>query len=113
SREASGSTFLGEGLALPHPRYPIVLPTDAPFITLCFLAQPIPYGANDREPVHTLFALVSPTVRLHLALLARLGPGRPAPGFREAVRRKAAAEEILEQARRVEDALAAGTGAAP
>jgi nitrogen PTS system EIIA component len=107
SREAAGSTALGDGLAVPHPRYPVVLPIPQPFVTLCFLERPIPYGAADRQPVHTLFALVSPTVREHLALLARLAAALKDPAFREVVRRRAPADEILAEARHVEESLRA------
>src|SRR5207302_1584437 len=61
SRESLGSTGVGDGIALPHPRYPMVLPIERPFITVNFLEQPIPYASADGKPVHTLFALLSPT----------------------------------------------------
>jgi PTS system nitrogen regulatory IIA component len=105
SRESAGSTAVGDGLALPHPRYPIVLPITHAFVSLCFLDQPIPYGAADRQPVHTLFALVSPTVRDHLALLARLAAALKDPAFREVIRRRAPADEILAQVRRLEEEI--------
>jgi PTS system nitrogen regulatory IIA component len=108
SRESLGSTGVGDGLALPHPRYPVVLPLQHPFITLCFLEKPIPYSASGLELVHTLFALVSPTVRVHLGLLARLACALRDPGFRQTVQQRRPSEEILAQARRVEDALASG-----
>src|SRR5205823_1172974 len=41
NREALGSTGIGDGLAIPHPRYPVVLAVPRPFITLCFLDKPI------------------------------------------------------------------------
>jgi PTS system nitrogen regulatory IIA component len=107
SRESLGSTAVGDGIALPHPRYPMVLPVPQPFITLTFLEQPIPYGAADRQPVHTLFALVSPTMRVHLALLARLSCALRDPEFREVVRRRAPRDEILLHARRLEASFAA------
>jgi PTS system nitrogen regulatory IIA component len=107
SREALGSTAVGDGIALPHPRYPMVLPVPQPFITLTFLEKPIPYGAADRQPVHTLFALVSPTMRAHLALLARLSCALRDEEFRAAVRRQAPRDEILSHARRVEASLEA------
>jgi PTS system nitrogen regulatory IIA component len=107
SRESLGSTAVGDGIALPHPRYPMVLPVPQPFITLTFLEKPIPYGAADRQPVHTLFALVSPTMRVHLALLARLSCALRDEEFRAAVRRQAPRDEILSHARRVEASLEA------
>jgi PTS system nitrogen regulatory IIA component len=104
-REALGSTALGEGLAVPHPRQPIVIPGKPPSVTVCFLAQPLEFGAPDKQPVHTLFALLSPTVRAHVHLLARLIAALRDPGFRDALRRKAPADELLEQARRVEESF--------
>jgi nitrogen PTS system EIIA component len=102
SRESLGSTGVGDGLALPHPRYPMVLPIERPFITVNFLEQPIPYASADGKPVHTLFALLSPTVHTHLKLLARLSCGLQDPEFRAAIKRRAPAEEILRHAHRIE-----------
>jgi PTS system nitrogen regulatory IIA component len=105
SRESLGSTALGEGLAVPHPRYPVVLPVPCSTITLCFLARPVAYSARDDKPVHTLFAMVCPTARAHLHLLARLAFALRDPEFRAAVERRAPPGDILRQARRLEDAL--------
>ena len=110
SRESLGSTGIGDGLAIPHPRYPLVLPVAGPMVILCFLAQAIAYSPTDKQPVHTLFALISPTVRAHLHLLARLAYALRDPTFRDTVRRQGSAEEILEQARRLEDTIHQGGG---
>ena len=100
SRESLGSTGVGEGLAIPHPRYPMVLPVPHPFITLCFLAQPIPYSAADTQPVHTLFALVCPTVRMHLGLVAQVATALGDPEFRQTILNRTPAEQILQAASR-------------
>jgi PTS system nitrogen regulatory IIA component len=113
SRESQGGTGIGDGLALPHPRYPVVLPVQRPFITLCFLEQPVPYaGLNTPNPqlVHTLFALVCPTVRFHLSLLARLAHALQEPAFRDPIKKQAPVEQIMDQARRLDEALRAGAG---
>ena len=73
AREALGSTGIGEGIAIPHVRNPIVLHLSRPMVTLCFLEHPVDFGALDGQPVTTLFTLISPTVRAHLYLLSRLG----------------------------------------
>ena len=73
ARESLGSTGIGDGIAIPHVRNPIVMHIPRPTITLCFLEHPIDFGALDGQPVHTLFTIVSPTVRAHLHLL--LPPG--------------------------------------
>ncbi len=73
AREQLGSTALGRGIAIPHPRNPIVLRVPAPSVAVCYLAAPVDFEALDGKPVHTLFAVVSPSVRVHLHLLAVLG----------------------------------------
>jgi PTS system nitrogen regulatory IIA component len=105
SREALGSTGIGDGIALPHPRHPNVSQVAAPFITLAFLQQPIVYSPKDAQPVHTLFALVSPTVHGHLGLLAVLAAALRDPGFRQVVAQRRPCEEILQRAALVEAAF--------
>jgi PTS system nitrogen regulatory IIA component len=41
ARESLGSTALGNGVAVPHVRNPIVLHIQRPMVTLCFLEQAI------------------------------------------------------------------------
>jgi PTS system nitrogen regulatory IIA component len=52
--------------------------------------------------VHTLFLLVSPTVGMHLRMLARLAAALHDPEFKSAVLRRAPAAEILAHARRLD-----------
>jgi PTS system nitrogen regulatory IIA component len=105
AREALGSTGIGDGIAIPHVRNPVVLHVPKPAISLCFLAKPVDFDAIDGKPVTTVFLLVTPTVRTHLYLLSRLSAALYDPGFKEAIVRRASAEEILEEARRVESGL--------
>src|SRR5208282_5974313 len=72
AREALGSTAIGEGIAIPHVRRPIVLSGSSASISLCFLDHPVDFGAFDGKPVFAIFLLVSPTARSHLQLLSRL-----------------------------------------
>ena len=95
AREALGSTGIGEGIAIPHVRNPIVLHLSRPMVTLCFLEQPVDFGALDKRPVGTLFTFISPTVRAHLHLLSRLGFVLHDPTFRSALTRQEPREEIL------------------
>jgi len=106
ARESTGSTGIGEGIAIPHVRGPLVFPGTAGSATLCFLETPVPFGAIDGQPVRTIFVLLSATVRGHLQLLSRLSMALLDPGFKAAVLRKAPAGEILAEASRVDTALA-------
>jgi PTS system nitrogen regulatory IIA component len=108
ARETMGSTGIGDGIAIPHVRNPMVLNGLAPSIGLCYLANPIPFDAVDGKPVHTIFWIISPTIRTHLQLLARLSWALHDPGFRAAVLRRAPEAEIVKEATRIESAAAAG-----
>ncbi len=105
ARESLGSTAVGDGIAIPHVRNPIVLHVRKPAITLCFLKTPIDFGALDHKPVHALFSMVSPSIRVHLHLLARLGFVLKDARFRWLVHCKALAAEILTAVRAVESDL--------
>ena len=104
AREALGTTGVGDGIAIPHVRNPIVLGVAAPTITLCFLETPVDFGALDQRKVHTLFTLVSPTVRAHLHLLSRLAFVLRDAGFKSLLSRQAPGQEILDAVRRAEPA---------
>jgi len=103
-REKIGSTAVGDGIAIPHPRYPVVLGVADATATVCFLERPIDFGAADGKPVDTLFVLVSPTVRSHLKLLSQLAAALRDDAFRLAIQRKASADEIFAAALRWQDA---------
>ncbi len=105
ARESLGSTALGDGIAVPHVRNPIVMHIVRPMMTLCFLEQPIEFGALDGQPVHTLFTIVSPTVRAHLHLLARLSFALRRPAFMEVVGRQGSREEIFAAIRAIDESI--------
>lgn len=107
AREALGSTAVGDGVAIPHPRSPILLRVPAPLVTLCFLETPIDFGALDGQPVQVLFSTISPTTRAHLHLLSLLAFALRDPAFKECLVRRAGAAEILAAVRRLEAARSA------
>jgi len=109
AREALGSTGIGDGIAIPHVRNPIVLDIRTPVITLCFLENAIEFGALDGKPVHTLFMLISPTVASHLAILSRLAFALRQPGFYGATAGRLPDPDILAEAASVDRLLRART----
>lgn len=106
AREALESTGIGDGIAIPHVRNPVVLHVSRPMITLCFLEQAVDFGALDGKPVNTVFSLISPTVRAHLRLLSRLSFVLQNPGFKAVIARQGSRDEIFAEARHVEAGLA-------
>ena len=71
AREQLGSTGLGHGVAIPHGRSNAVSEARAAFVRL---AQPIDFGADDRQSVDLVAALIVPEhfTDQHLKLLAEL-----------------------------------------
>jgi PTS system nitrogen regulatory IIA component len=112
AREALGSTAVGDGVAIPHVRSPVVLHIDRPAVHLSYLARPIDFGAPDGQPVHILFLSLSPTVRVHLHVLARLAFALRDPGFKGILLRRGTDDEILREARRLDAAMPRAAGAA-
>ncbi|MGO9450357.1 MAG: PTS sugar transporter subunit IIA [Candidatus Binataceae bacterium] len=105
AREALGSTAIGDGIAIPHVRRPILLNSPGPSISLYFLENPVDFGAFDGQPVFAIFLLVSPTARTHLRLLSRLSFALHDPRLKKALIRRAVPDEILAELERIESAI--------
>ncbi len=110
AREALASTGIGDGIALPHVRNPIVLRVPQPVIRLCFLAQPVDFDAIDGQPVYCLFTIISPTVRFHLHLLSQISFALRDPAFKAAIEKRAPQEELFGHLQRIDRELSARTG---
>jgi PTS system nitrogen regulatory IIA component len=110
AREWLSSTGVGEGIAIPHVRNPLVLGIPRPQIALCYLDHPIEFGAIDGQPVSVLFILLSPTVRAHLLLLSRLAFVLKDAEFKDLLRRHPPLEEVAGIAERIESRIDAGRG---
>jgi len=76
-----------------------------PMVTLCFLEQAIEFGALDGQPVHTLFTIVSPTIRAHLHLLARLGFALRQPAFVEVIAKQGSRDAVLGASQSVDQSI--------
>jgi PTS system nitrogen regulatory IIA component len=66
------STAAGDGIALPHPRNPLVSAVSDQFAAMAFPAGPVDWGALDGRPVNTVILIVSASPKLHLRSLRRL-----------------------------------------
>ncbi|MGH7618936.1 MAG: PTS sugar transporter subunit IIA [Gemmatimonadaceae bacterium] len=113
AREALGSTGIGDGVAIPHVRNPIVLHIARPFVTLGLLEYPIDFAAIDGVPVHALFMVVSPAVPTHLRILARLGFVFRDTTLRELLRLRSPAREILNRLELIETTRTTGSFQVP
>lgn len=95
TRERGGTTAVGDGIAIPHPAHPLVVAGSEPSITLCYLHQPVDFGARDNLPVSALFLLLATNIRNHLTLLAELASALHNQQVREAVKNHAGQPAFL------------------
>ncbi len=107
AREALGSTAFGNGIAIPHPRNPIVLRVHSPEVAICYLDRPIEFEALDGKPVHTLVTLVSQSTRTHLHLLALVAAAIRDPAVLAKIESQADVDALVPEIVRVESELAA------
>ncbi|WP_305046773.1 PTS sugar transporter subunit IIA [Geoalkalibacter sp.] len=105
AREKIASTAVGDGIALPHPRNPMLLHVTRPTVTLCFLEHPVDFAALDGRPVRILFTLIAPTLRVHLHLLAKLAFALKNRGFYQRIQQEGSREEIFHALRQAEEEL--------
>ncbi len=105
AREALCSTALGGGVAVPHPRAPVVAHLPRATVTLCFLEQPVDFGALDRAAVSKVFTILSPSIRTHLHLLSRLSFCLRDGRVGKVLDAEGSRDEILEAFREVEAGL--------
>lgn len=97
-REDLMPTALNNGIAVPHTRdFLIKGPLD--MICVVYPQQPIPYGALDGKPVHTLFFLFSSEDKRHLHLLAKLAHLSSNEESLEMLRSKPDQKKLLEYIR--------------
>jgi nitrogen PTS system EIIA component len=105
AREAMASTAIGDGIAIPHVRNPIVLHITEPIVSLCFLEKPIEFNSLDGKPVNCFFTLISPTVKTHLHLLSRLAYTLRDDKFKNVIKKQGGREEIFSEIARIESSL--------
>ncbi|MBI2479676.1 MAG: PTS sugar transporter subunit IIA [Planctomycetia bacterium] len=105
AREKSGGTAIGDGIAIPHPRYPVVLPGSGSLVRACYLEHSLDFHAADGKPVDTLFLMICPTVHEHLQLLARLACVLQSSDFRNLLAARPDQTRLISAVRAAENAF--------
>jgi PTS system nitrogen regulatory IIA component len=94
-REALMTTAVGNGIALPHPRNPLITDPAEQFVSVCFTEQGLNWEALDGQPVHTVILIMSASPTRHLPTLSRINFFCQQESFRVQLRNRASAAEIL------------------
>lgn len=108
-REALSSTALGDGIAVPHPRTPLLSEVAEERVAVCFPRHPVPYAALDRRPVFVLFLILSSGTKTHLYTLSELSFLCRRQEFRGFLAEKPSRAELAERIAREEVAWRRGS----
>jgi len=101
-REALMSTGIGDGIAIPHPRNPIVKADLEQFAVLAFLKNPVDWNSPDGVKVDTLLLIVSSSAKQHLHTLGEIAFFCRQEDFSKLLRERASGEELLRFIREAE-----------
>lgn len=101
ARERLGSTYVGEGVALPHCR---LEHCTQPIGSLMQLKQPILFDMDSQSSTDLIFALVVPTEfqQAHLDILSMLTTAFQKPEYRAALRAARDTQSLYEAALAIE-----------
>jgi PTS system nitrogen regulatory IIA component len=94
-REALMSTAIGRGIALPHPRTPLITDPREQRVLIAFLDREVDWKALDGEAVHTVMLIVSASTKLHLHTLSEINFLCRQEKFYRILKNRSAAEDII------------------
>ncbi len=95
SREEMMTTAIGRGIAIPHPRNPIITEAGDSSVSICYLENPTDFKALDGNPVHTLFIVLSNSPKKHLETLSKISYLCQMDQFIEMLKQRESKENIL------------------
>jgi PTS system nitrogen regulatory IIA component len=104
-REDLMPTAIGGGIAIPHPRNPLVTEAFQTEVSVCLLERPVDFRALDGLPVHTLFIVLAINSKRHLEILSRISYFCRDAAFRGLLKDKRPAADIIGFLREKESAL--------
>ena len=107
-REALASTGIGRGIALPHPRSPMLgkdggSANTPPLVAVIFPAQNLDWNTPDGSKVHTLFLIVSSTAQQHLGVLSKITFLCQQEQFRSLIASRSPRDQIITAIREAEN----------
>ncbi|MFA7361940.1 MAG: PTS sugar transporter subunit IIA [Candidatus Kapaibacterium sp.] len=102
SREELMPTAIGHGIAIPHPRTPVITVADYTSVSICYLEAPFDFGALDGHEVHTIFILLTESPRRHLDVLSKISYLCQDDVFLNMLKNQSEKEQILEYVREKE-----------
>jgi len=103
-REAIVSTGIGHGIALPHPRNPVLEGSnEEPLVAIAFTDMPIDWDTQDGSKVHTVFLIISSSAKQHLNTLSKINFLCQKEKFRGLIEARVSKKEIIAAIEEAED----------
>ncbi len=100
-REDLMCTAVGNGMALPHPRYPLLKNEDEQRIIVCYPKKPLLMVSPDSKPVFVFFAILSSSSKVHMKILSKLAFLIQNAEFRNLLAQKPSADILADAADRI------------
>ncbi len=98
-RERMGSTGIGKGVALPHPRTPPSQQIREPVVSVVHCDPPVDWASPDGEPVHCLFVVLPPDAKAHSEIMVRVSLAVRSDGFLALLRERPGQAALVERLR--------------
>lgn len=95
AREKILSTAVGNGIALPHARSPIMKDESDQRICVVYLKEPMEMHAPDEKKVHVMFILLTQNSQTHLKVLSTLVGLFRKNSFRKLLDEKASEAQLI------------------
>ena len=99
-RETLMSTGIGRGIALPHPRNPML--NVLPLVALAFPREPLDWNTPDGSKVHTVFLIVSVSAKQHLGTLSKINFLCQQEKFHSLIKARSSKKDIIAAIREAE-----------
>jgi len=94
-REKLGTTGVGDGVAMPHPRQPLSAYLTEPRIYIARLREPVNFSAMDGQPVSLVLLILSCSLKNHLNTLSQVVHLLRTPKLRQDLEEADSLEELL------------------
>ena len=95
-RENMASTSIGDGIAFPHPRVPVLPHHGTELAAICFPEDPITYeNSIDDKPLHTFIIILSANQDRHLKTMSKLAFISKQKEFEILLKKQAKRTEII------------------
>lgn len=101
-REKVLSTAVGNGVAIPHPRRPLLKENQPCRLLVAFINHPLDMQAPDYRNVSVLFILLSNSSVIHVKALSSLAKMLKNDQFRRCIRMKPNKNQLIEIAKQLE-----------